>query len=403
MEIRVNSYSEVPKKAKDAKGTRDFFKVELRKEKNDHIFNKNRFKHVQKISNDSMASHYGSLSNQNEAFFVDLSSQINIALKNDDLITVEFLVFKVRYELSQIGSPPAARVVAAGIHKQLLHFLTSPYKIHQKLQVNCAWSLSNIAGAGKDQGDCVGPLIGEGFMSVFLEILESPDIELAEQALWGLGNICYHSQHIRDLLVENNFIDALDLFSQREDLTEDLIDHWVWCVAALFEFNPVPEFPYVYSLLAKVNDFTETYFAKTGFWSVCILCNFLEGSEDEEINECICFTNIIHFAADVICTKDEKNEELLLNSLQLIGTLASCSYESVLDSLLEIPQILKGLYFCLLTKNEEIQREAIWALSNCLGGTAEQVRKVNTQNNLILPKLLELMDSQNPKVLELLW
>jgi hypothetical protein len=44
-------------------------------------------------------------------------------------------------------------------------------------------------------------LIDKGTVQVLVELLNSPHIEVVEQAIWGLGNIAGDSNKVRDIVI----------------------------------------------------------------------------------------------------------------------------------------------------------------------------------------------------------
>lgn len=55
-----------------------------------------------------------------------------------------------------------------------------------KLQFEATWCITNIASGSSD--NCQA-LIDKGTIPLLVQILNSPDPEIVEQAIWGLGNI----------------------------------------------------------------------------------------------------------------------------------------------------------------------------------------------------------------------
>jgi hypothetical protein len=52
-------------------------------------------------------------------------------------------------------------------------------------------------------------LIDKGTINVLVELLNSPHLEVVEQAIWGLGNIAGDSHKVRDLVINVGAINPI--------------------------------------------------------------------------------------------------------------------------------------------------------------------------------------------------
>jgi hypothetical protein len=99
--------------------------------------------------------------------------------------------------------PPTMEIIELGAHKKLIE-LTS--HASAQIRMEAWWALANVAIG--ESGEC-GFLIEKGVIPSFLRSLQEESIQLVEQGVWGLGNICIDSVTNRDRILEEGGIAML--------------------------------------------------------------------------------------------------------------------------------------------------------------------------------------------------
>ncbi len=87
-------------------------------------------------------------------------------------------------------------------------------------------------------------MIDHGAVRIFVQLLRSPNPDVAEQAVWALGNIAGDSPACRDLVLkESALIPLLNLC--RVDTKLSMLRNTTWTLSNLCRGKPQPSFDQV--------------------------------------------------------------------------------------------------------------------------------------------------------------
>lgn len=111
---------------------------------------------------------------------------------------------------------------------KLIEFARNNEMTH--LQLEATWSLTNMC---LDNSDNVRKMVQKGIIDLFIEVAKNSYPEIAEQAIWGLGNIAGDNDyHFKNLIIRSDAIKVLtDVYINSSEL--NLKNNIIWVFSNL--------------------------------------------------------------------------------------------------------------------------------------------------------------------------
>eukprot|EP00490_Sorites_sp_Unknown_P000550 CAMPEP_0114694422 /NCGR_PEP_ID=MMETSP0191-20121206/70148_1 /TAXON_ID=126664 /ORGANISM="Sorites sp." /LENGTH=522 /DNA_ID=CAMNT_0001989261 /DNA_START=14 /DNA_END=1583 /DNA_ORIENTATION=+ len=356
--------------ADDARRKREDAAVQLRKATRDEALMKKRMVNdvppPGQIPTDPMAMgqmHTGMGGMPGSSCAVEQIPSLSQALISDDPQAQFNATQQFRKLLSIEQNPPISEVISAGVVPRFVQFLKEINR--PDLQFEAAWVLTNIASGNADQTRVV---VEHGALPIFVQLLQSPNDDVREQAVWALGNIAGDSPNFRDLVLQSGGLHPV-MTVLRDSEKTSMLRNATWTLSNLCRGKPPPPFEWVSPALGT-----------------CLLgLVFLSDGPNERI------TAVIQAG---VC---RRLVELLLHTSPLVQTPALRAVGNIVTGDDNQTQVilhsgaLPSLLKLLSHAKKAIRKESCWTISNITAGNREQIQEVI--NNGLLPPVIHLLQT----------
>lgn len=153
----------------------------------------------------------------------DLESFLDLS-QNDSEAQVLYKVVGIRRLLSVPDNPPVQKVIDAGIVPILVDLLGQSQNANFQLEL--LWALTNIWSGTSDQTQSV---VEAGAIDLFLVHLNSPSLEVVEQALWGLGNMAGDNPEYARMIYQKGGCSTIFNLLKVLPHNSSVYNNWTWC------------------------------------------------------------------------------------------------------------------------------------------------------------------------------
>ncbi|XP_067008482.1 importin subunit alpha-1 [Anabrus simplex] len=284
-----------------------------------------------------------------------------------------------RKTLSRERNPPIDAMINAGIVPRCIEFLS--FFHNPSLQFEASWALTNIASGTTEQ---TGAVIKNGAVPKLVNLLSSPYMHVAEQAVWALGNIAGDGPVARDMVLGYGAMSyLLELITP--DTTVAFLRNIVWTLSNLCRNkNPAPPFDKVRACLPALNRLL-FYEDNDVLADTCWTLSYLTDGDNDKI-QAVLDTGVVPRLVELL---DSKEVTVLTPALRAVGNIVTGN-DSQTDTVIQAGGLNR---LAVLLKHERINimKEAAWTISNITAGNVEQIQQVI--NAGLLEPLIEVLQS----------
>jgi len=278
--------------------------------------------------------------------------------------------------LSIERNPPIDEVIRYGVIPIFVQFLTA--ENFSKLQFEAAWALTNISSGTTKQTQTV---VDSNAIPIFVRLLNSPNEEVREQAVWALGNIAGDSAAFRDLILNVGILmPLLQLFTNSCKLT--MLRNATWTMSNLCRGKPHPNFDTVKQFLPCLSRVVHSADPEV-IADACWALSYLSDGPDNKIQAVL----EAGVAPRVVELLRHPSPTVQTPALRCVGNIVTGDnlQTQAIISLGALPWLLP----LLSSPKKGIIKETCWAISNITAGTQEQVQSVIEAN--LIPPLIHLL------------
>lgn len=312
----------------------------------------------------------------NPSYPLEQIPQLSAMLMSDDPQAQFNSTQQYRKLLSIEQNPPIHEVIQAGVVPRFVSFLKEVSR--PDLQFEAAWVLTNIASGTAEQTRVV---VEQGALPIFVQLLQSPNEDVREQAIWALGNIAGDSPNFRDLVLQSGGLNPIMTVLRDSDKTS-MMRNATWTLSNLCRGKPPPPFEWVSPALGTLANLSYSSDVEV-LTDACWALSYLSDGPNERI------TAVIQAG---VC---RRIVELLLHSSPLVQTPALRAVGNIVTGDDHQTQVilqsgaLASVAKLLSHAKKSIRKESCWTISNITAGNREQIQEVI--NNQLIPPVLHLL------------
>lgn len=233
-------------------------------------------------------------------------------------------------------------------------------------------------------------LIEKGTVKALVALLNSPHVEVVEQAIWGLGNIAGDSHKVRDNVInEGAILQIADKLDRAEPGTS-FVRNASWTLSNLCRGRPAPVFSKVARAVPSLSKVLMENDVDDILIDVCWAMSYLSDGGEERI-PAIIETGVLKRLVQLL---QHSNIAISVPCLRTIGNIVTGNDEQT--QLVIEAGALETLNELIFSKKKTIRKEVCWTLSNITAGSSEQIQQCLDMG--IIDKLIHILQRDESEI-----
>ncbi|KAK6021256.1 Armadillo/beta-catenin-like repeat protein [Ostertagia ostertagi] len=406
---RIKQYKNVARH-EDMRRRRNETSVEIRKQKGTELLMKRRNQLVEDEDEEGELSDLDVKTMPASANKLSNEEIIKILCDNPTLEQMRTCFEALRRTLSRSKNPPVDEVISCGLVNALVQALSVE---DDKVRFEAAWALTNIVSGTSEQTVAA---VEAGATPPLVQLTQSPNPALAEQALWAVANIAGDSAQLRDHVIGKLsipckkkgggcqiFLGVLILFTDLRwnnckgvealmSLVERLDSLEVSCARTLaWAFSNMcrhknPHAPLaVLSVLSKGLAKIVAHEDKQVRQDACWAISYLTDGPDEQIalaKTSGVLPHVIKFLSD--------SDAMVAPALRVLGNM-STGNDELTQCVVDLKTLDEIIPLSERSRSTTVVKECCWLVSNIIAGTQSQIQAVIDAG--IMPFIIEVLRS----------
>ena len=329
---------------------------------------------------------------QNDQLYDFLSS-----IRSTDILEQHKGIIGLRRILSQKTCLPIQEVLD---HPSLATILSLTKKTEEPhLQLEAAWCLANLASGSTEE---TSSLIKKGVIDIFIKLSKSSMTQIAEQAIWGLGNISGDCVELRTQVLKSEATTVLlELINSTE--SEKIKNLIIWVFSNICRMKPDRES--ITLPLRKMTTKMIQFFTSTN--SEEVKNDAILGMSKCAKSACISefakddFLSQLKIYYDSLIENQNDNVTRIVAIHNILGGLTSSTFEHTF--MVVKNGFLSSLCLSLESPIDERIREICWIISNIAIGEVDQIKMLLNEPGLF-QKIVKISESKSNDISkEALW
>jgi importin subunit alpha-6/7 len=244
-------------------------------------------------------------------------------------------------------------------------------------------ALTNIVSGSSEH---VKACVKAGIVPKMTQLLDSPNDDLREQAVWALGNIATDSVKMRDEVLNHNVLLPLLHLLDPNTTRISMLRHAIRTLSKLCRGKPQPPFDLVkpalptLALLIHSND-------EEVLTDACWALSYLSDGSNDKI-QAVIDAGVCPRLVELLMHQSAEVQTPALRTVSNMVAGDDQQTQHVIDC-----AVLPCLHQLLSNARKGIRKEAYWALSNITSGSKLQLQAVIDHN--IIPSLVHMLETED--------
>eukprot|EP01091_Cochliopodium_minus_P018303 TRINITY_DN7384_c0_g1_i1.p1 TRINITY_DN7384_c0_g1~~TRINITY_DN7384_c0_g1_i1.p1 ORF type:complete len:425 (+),score=125.98 TRINITY_DN7384_c0_g1_i1:38-1312(+) len=305
-------------------------------------------------------------------------------LSQDDPVKRLEATTYIRKILSIETNPPIDKVIKSGMVPRLITFLSMDDQ--PALQFEATWAITNITSGTQEQTSFV---VEKGAVLPLINLLGSKSDDVAEQAVWALGNLAGDSIILRDTLLNMGIVTKILPLLGRNSNKISILRNASWTVSNLARGKPVPKFHLLAPLLPDLTvliQHGDDEVVSNILWTL----SYMTDGSSEQI-QAVINCGIVDKAMKYLGIT---NSTIATPALRIIGNIVTgddLQTQFVLDL-----GVVDKIMPIFSSPKTGVLKELCWMLSNITAGTHKQIQLL--VDHQIFPKVVHLLETSTNDV-----